>query len=169
MEKTPVKTDIDVDALSATMSKVNIKVPTSEYHSDESETDIRGDSFRAKREFDMHTIEGSPFIHLHKRVDVNPTPAKSSTSGTDYIVSSGLISPVKNTPARKPEESKTKLLVVCSASEDHDTGEHQENARRTKLLCGLEEGCLRRASVGSHIDWIDSTSLPPPPLTDLLR
>ncbi len=61
-----------------------------------------------------------------------------------------------------------KVLVICSASNEHNTGDHQENMLRTALLCG-EDGCLRRAELSQHIDWVDSDTIQSAPLCDLLR
>ncbi|KAJ1409956.1 histone deacetylase domain-containing protein [Ochromonadaceae sp. CCMP2298] len=138
-----------------------------------------------KRNSDTFTIEGSP---VHKRVDSHPTPMKVPTvvyphsphkpnphSPVPVYTQSSQIPQIPESkglkvpflPVGGRPSSQESLLVICSASEEHDTGDHQENALRTKLLCG-EGGCLRRVEV-NRIKWIDSDHLEPAPLTDLLR
>lgn len=110
------------------------------------------------------TIEGTP-IFAAKKLNGNPTPDMS------YFLKPPTL-PTEIAPAVRltlPLKSSSGLKVICSASDDHNTGEHQENARRTALLCGLQEGCLRRAAVASNITWIESKDIPMPPITDLLR
>lgn len=108
------------------------------------------------------TIEGTP-IFMAKKLNGNPTPDMS------YFLKPPVL-PNDVTPAvRLTLRDSSGLKVICSASDDHNTGEHQENARRTALLCGLQEGCLRRAAVASNITWIDSENISIPPITDLLR
>jgi hypothetical protein len=45
------------------------------------------------------------------------------------------------------------LVVVSGGSEDHDTGDHQENALRTALLSSYEYGALRRDALVDHLVW----------------
>lgn len=138
----------------------------------------------SKRCADSFTIEGSPVNvnNRFKRQDIHPTPLKASFYGGQDFDDTPL--PRINTTQTVKQEYTTKvqekssdikavveperLLVICSASEEHNTGDHQENALRTALLCGTD-GCLRRPEVNAHIKWIDSDNLTAAPLTDLLR
>ena len=135
----------------------------------------------AKRCADAYTIEGSPVNvnHRYKKRDFHPTPLRASFyGGHDFdetplqrnIVTGTLSQSVVAKPFAKPTSTSEhdRLLVICSASEEHNTGDHQENALRTALLCG-PDGCLRRPAVNEHIKWINSDNLTAAPLTDLLR
>lgn len=78
-------------------------------------------------------------------------------------------SPVRDIVQQKPkQEHLQKVLVICSASSEHNTGDHQENMLRTALLCG-DKGCLRRPELAEYIDWVDSDTIQAAPLCDLLR
>jgi hypothetical protein len=113
-----------------------------------------------ERSADIMTVEGSP---VHKKMNFRPTPnIKAAT-------------PVE--PLRRDAESETikilprKVLVISSGSDEHDTGEHQENALRTALLCG-PEGCLRREQLRDFVVWADEQiqeEVKPAPIADLLR
>lgn len=95
---------------------------------------------------------------------VEASSASVAVTAAQPVVQASNVKPitsVKTTPI-------SKLFVVCSKSDDHNTGCHQENARRTALLCG-PEGCLRRPALHNDIEWFDSDQLDVPPLTDLLR
>lgn len=125
----------------------------------------------SKRLADNDTVEGSPVnVSRFKRQDLHPTPQKFSS--IDQPATIGLSSCPSNVTKRSPHASlkttQRKLLVICSASEEHNTGDHQENALRTALLCG-PEGCLRRPELKECIEWINSDNLTAAPLTDLLR
>jgi acetoin utilization deacetylase AcuC-like enzyme len=65
-------------------------------------------------------------------------------------------------------ETGRKVLCISSGSDDHNTGEHQENALRTALLCGVD-GCLRRPQLDESIVWVDENLVKPAPIADLLR
>lgn len=144
---------------------------------------------KTKRTFDHQTIEGSPYVTgaLPKRFDIHPTPAKDHflqiQSSALNINSPEIASPPPPPPpptplleqcTNTPNTNTTNIaaqfpvMVFTSASDDHDTGEHQENALRTALLSG-ENGCLRRGNVKEAIEWIDCEHLPLPPIADLLR
>ena len=128
-----------------------------------------GGSF--KRNADSFTIEGSPMISRYsKRMDVNPTPLKSDTFiSNEHFSQKNNLTKLSQTSNNVVESSiSKKLLVICSSSEEHNTGDHQENALRTALLCG-EEGCLRRKELDGMIEWINSDHLSAPPLCDLMR
>jgi hypothetical protein len=113
-----------------------------------------------KRSLERLTVEGSPCVALPlKKLDINPTPAKVSFD--NHVVVTPIVEP-------KSDSSHYPLLVFSSASDDHDTGNHQENALRTALLCG-QQGCLRRPLINSHIQWMDCDHLSVPPIADLLR
>ena len=60
------------------------------------------------------------------------------------------------------------MLVITSGKDEHNTGEHQENALRTALLCG-PDGCLRREPLRSRLTWISDDLVSPASLVDLLR
>eukprot|EP01032_Pedospumella_encystans_P011509 gene11509-13377_t len=134
----------------------------------------------AKRCADAYTIEGSPVNvnHRYKKRDFHPTPLRASFyGGHDFDetplqrnIVTGTLSQSVAKPFAKPTSTSEHdmLLVICSASEEHNTGDHQENALRTALLCG-PDGCLRRPEVNEHIKWINSDNLTAAPLTDLLR
>lgn len=128
-----------------------------------------------KRGPDALTIEGSPMnpIRTAKRLDLNPTPSRAIREcggsipihAADESYSVGGSASAYSRPKGRPDD---KLLVICSSSDEHDTGDHQENALRTTLLCGAE-GCLRRPELQGSIAFIDADLLSPPPLADLLR
>jgi len=70
-----------------------------------------------------------------------------------------------------------KVFVICSNSysgsdggggNDHNTGAHQENARRTELLAG-SDGCLRRQALHANMLWAPPVKHFPAPMSDLLR
>lgn len=88
--------------------------------------------------------------------------------GTNTPVTSTAATPISSVPSTSKDMDKRKVLVICSASDEHDTGNHQENALRTALLCG-PEGCLRRPALADFMEWIDTDKLSSPPVTDLLR
>jgi hypothetical protein len=122
----------------------------------------------AKRLADNYTIEGSPVnAGRFKRQDLHPTPLKIE-GPTKRDASLCPQHATNRTPVTAARDVKKKLPVICSASEEHNTGDHQENALRTALLCG-PDGCLRRPELAESIDWINSDNLSPAPLTDLLR
>jgi hypothetical protein len=129
----------------------------------------------SKRLADSDTIEGSPVNPgRFKRLDLHPTPQKlydaalGMTSCPPNVTKRAAAPCTTNTHTQPDKVLERKLVVICSASEEHNTGDHQENALRTALLCG-SEGCLRREELADSIVWIDSDNLTPAPLTDLLR
>jgi hypothetical protein len=148
---------------------------------DGTEEDLVG-SFSAmkvsKRSADYSTIEGSPVNDIrYKRQDIHPTPYKAedaltsqqwATTSLQQFSVPGVTEKAQVLANVDSCNGKEKLLVICSASEEHNTGDHQENALRTALLCG-KDGCLRRPELSDRIRWIDSDNLTGAPLTDLLR
>ena len=102
-----------------------------------------------KRQHSRDTIEGSPMNT--KRVDMQKTPlfVKALQDNSNRMEEDGIptfISMNDLPPFNSPQPTKRpttptatttkKLLVIAAASDGHDTGEHQENALRTALLCG---------------------------------
>ena len=124
-----------------------------------------------KRGPDALTIEGSPMnpIRTAKRLDLNPTPSRAirECGGSIPIHVADELS-VGGYACSSSTGPELQLLVICSSSDEHDTGDHQENALRTTLLCGTH-GCLRRPELQGSIAFIDADLLSPPPLADLLR
>ena len=113
-----------------------------------------------KRSADLMTVEGTP-VNLTKRIDMNPTPnTKLLPSGCSTPYSTAIklethhcddeedLVDATNTLSRKGSVPyPRRVLVISSGTDDHNTGDHQENALRTALLCGTN-GCLRRAQLG---------------------
>jgi len=97
-----------------------------------------------------------------KKIDLNPTPSRHDLVSTTYDSLSNNISIGNNKFENK------KVYVLSSGSDEHDTGNHQENARRTALLCG-DNGCLRRSPLENYIDWGNSDNVKLAPLADILR
>ena len=131
------------------------------------------------------TVEGSPIVNsprspMAKRVDARQTPGPDTLNHSCTSVTNDALREwqecAKSIEREKDDKSKgqtdRRVLIVCSdASDDHDTGIHQENALRTELLVG-QLGCLRRAALRSSLHWPSSSSkaaCAPAPLTDLLR
>ena len=122
---------------------------------------INNASGALKRSADLMTVEGSP-INVMKRMDSNPTPnAKSlvtaysisSFAGVGELLNQTCDNNLKGDTTRtvvladaQPKHPR-KVYVISSGSDSHDTGNHQENALRTSLLCGAD-GCLRRHQLG---------------------
>jgi acetoin utilization deacetylase AcuC-like enzyme len=50
------------------------------------------------------------------------------------------------------------MVFQCSASDAHDTGDHQETMLRTELLCG-PEGCLRRDILKDFVTFVPDDPL----------
>jgi hypothetical protein len=155
--------------------------------------DLGKEVLRAKRRHlsERFTVEGSPFVKGGdvKRRDLLPTPSKSHfTNSLDELAavhrppspilehdsshsSTPSLSPVfsaASATAAVTVAAKDRLLVIFSNSDEHDTGNHQENALRSAVLCG-PQGALRRDAVYAHTDWKDTKNLAPPPLADLMR
>lgn len=120
-----------------------------------------------KRSADLMTVEGTP-INLTKRIDLHSTPNIRLLSSTDeqksqivptvadgeeFSATNNLrplgCSAVTMTSALQSTHPR-KVLIISAGSDDHDTGDHQENALRTELLCG-PNGCLRRGLLGMPI------------------
>jgi hypothetical protein len=180
-EQTPVKQALassDGDGIMAI-------TPQHDHQNGDAEEDELMDTFSAmkvsyhgalsKRLADSDTIEGSPVNPSRfKRLDLHPTPQKlygavlSTTSRPPNVTKRTAAPCTVNTHTQMDKDLERRLLVICSASEEHNTGDHQENALRTALLCG-PEGCLRREELADSIVWIDSDNLTPASLTDLLR
>ena len=110
-----------------------------------------------KRSSDRLTVEGSPICSYTKRMDLSDTPAPSRflsdrLSGVeDSDVASSSIDSYERVILQQ------KVLVFSSSTDEHDTGNHQENALRTSLLCG-EDGCLRRDPLRNNIQFVDTPS-----------
>lgn len=137
-----------------------------------------------KRQMEQDTAEGSP-VNV-KRLDLQPTPVSSAQIAQPQltnITSAAAAAATDENPQSGDSSSYSffsrgnvvgetnngkEVVVLCSASEGHDTGNHQENALRTALLCG-PAGCLRRAPLKSNMKFISSDSIEPAPLVDLLR
>ncbi len=118
-----------------------------------------------KRFMEQSTVEGSPVNA--KRLDLQPTPVGINPHAANHsTVTTNPIAPHSITFAddRKGKE----VIVLCSASDGHDTGDHQENSLRTALLCG-PEGCLRRSALKANMKFVSSDSIEPAPLVDLMR
>ena len=120
---------------------------------------------------------------IQKKLDIDETPcfdrSKAGERREDeayMVMSPPLKSPptpiAKETPMPPPPptplKEATRCRVVGAVCAEHNTGEHQENAQRTNLLCG-EGGCLSRSPLKDIIDFINADDLPNPPLVDLLR
>ena len=118
-----------------------------------------------KRPIEHSTIEGSPVTPASwKRPDINPTPLPPKIP----ILSDAESKPFEDTARISSHNKISKLLVISSSSDEHNTGDHQENSLRTALLCG-DNGCLRRSELTEDIIWLDSSGICAPPLVDLLR
>lgn len=155
------------------------------------------EEFSFKRSADLLTVEGSPIMqNVSKRLDSNPTPVRTMqnicdvgdekstgkcispllSSFSDIIVSKTpqeflSDTETKNMSPDQQQQHHRKVLVIHSGSNnDHQTGLHQENARRTDLLCG-SDGCLRRnlPVLKSHVELKSGAAIPCVPLSDLLR
>ena len=122
-----------------------------------------------KRSADLMTVEGSP-VNLTKRIDMNQTPhakflltscLQASFVGEEIIVDVNNAIASKDSAIASKDSAAMKIasvtgsvlrprkvLIISSVSDDHDTGNHQENALRTALLCG-SNGCLRRGQLGT--------------------
>lgn len=115
-----------------------------------------------RRIYDQYTIEGSPRA-MTKRQDTQATPLWNRLNPIRFPSNLEL-----DTIAEK-FESENKVLII-SAGGQHETGSHQENARRTELLSGKEAGCLRRSALIGSLEWIDEEQMMRSvTLTDLLR
>ena len=124
-----------------------------------------------KRSSDRMTIEGSPVKHasfhapffsitilrmfllmqinnINKRLDLTDTPVAFRFAITQTAKD--------NEPIIKdgPTVQQRKVLVFSSSTDEHDTGNHQENALRTALLSG-PDGCLRRPELVNSVEWVD--------------
>jgi hypothetical protein len=128
---------------------------------------------KVKRALEHHTIEGSPFTtSIPKKLDINPTPSRVIFEQQVPIIPPAPEPKVNSTSipsnAHAVKSEEYSVMVLSSASDDHNTGNHQENALRTALLCG-EEGCLKRAAISPSIKWVSCDHLDLPPIVDLLR
>ena len=97
-----------------------------------------------------------PAVHAVKRIDLNPTPVRKPDSLNAANTGKSDVVRIHN------------LLVISSGSDDHNTGDHQENALRTALLAG-ENGCLRREPLRPYVTWLEPEAVAPAPIADLLR
>ena len=96
-----------------------------------------------------------------KKIDLNQTPSRNDLISS--LSSSSLSYNINNTIY-----NNKKVYILSSGSDEHDTGNHQENARRTALLCG-DNGCLRRYPLQNYIEWGNTDNVKLAPLTDILR
>jgi hypothetical protein len=162
----------DIDSLVGSMS--NVKIDPS--HEDHLREDTVGDlplgGLGAVKRINRESIEGSPFI-LKKRSNTQTTPIAFQAYRDAYIADKAVTPIPKLQPPRTDPIFSTNasvpLTVIMSGSDEHNTGDHQENSRRTKLLVGNDEGCLRRAPLQPYVHWIDGDSIAAPPISDLLR
>ena len=105
-------------------------------------------------------IDSSP---VSSKICLNPTPSRND------IIAYNSYGLTNNINVLNDNKTNTKKVYVLSAgSDEHDTGNHQENARRTELLCG-KYGCLRRSALQDHIEWGNSDNVKLAPLADILR
>ena len=133
---------------------------------------------------DRQTVEGSPIM---KRADIKSTPAafrfasydqeKSTTEELDPALSEEgteiFYTPCARAVGGGQQRSQSKgnkVMVFVSSSDEHDTGNHQENALRTELLSG-PNGCLRREQLQKNIEFVDEATYhnKPAPISDLMR
>lgn len=110
-----------------------------------------------KRSAERITVEGSPMNLLYKKVDQHKTPATfkrffekaniqygnktqskfnamMSQSASDSNQQCNETSCDRNSPVM----SKKIYVLSSGSSSSHHTGEHQENAKRTSLICAEE-------------------------------
>jgi hypothetical protein len=125
-----------------------------------------------KRSADLMTVEGTP-INLTKRIDLHSTPnirlqshvdqqksqfVSTDAEGKDFSSINNICPPGYSAATMSSALQSThprKVLIISAGSDDHNTGDHQENALRTELLCG-PDGCLRRGLLGMrlhHLFW----------------
>lgn len=105
-------------------------------------------------------IDSSP---VSSKICLNPTPSRND------IIANNSYGLTNNINVLNDNKTNTKKVYVLSAgSDEHDTGNHQENARRTELLCG-KNGCLRRIALQNHVEWGNSDNVKLAPLADILR
>ena len=138
-----------------------------------------------KRSADLMTIEGTP-MNITKRVDLNSTPTTNYVLTADLLDSfsactavnddvalnisklDAVTKAVATTSVTQRPAYPRKVLIINSSTDDHDTGNHQENFLRTKLLCGAD-GCLRRSLLNDFVVWVPEQEVMPAPISDLLR
>jgi acetoin utilization deacetylase AcuC-like enzyme len=164
----PEGSDVHMDDLTGSMSAVKLEPSNEDILNEDTVGDLPINRIGAHKRLNRESIEGSPFI-LKKRTNVQTTPIAFQTYRNNYLETNNGTKQATATHPIFASAPNTPLTVIVSGSDEHDTGDHQENSRRTKLLVGLEEGCLRRASLQSHIHWIDADTIAPPPISDLLR
>lgn len=89
--------------------------------------------------FDKLTVEGSPFVskrisqamyHERKKADLNPTPYKSISYALNNDTE-------RNQQMKFTSPMKQNLIVIRSSSAINSPSleDHQENSKRTDLLC----------------------------------
>lgn len=162
--------DYQMDTLVGSMSSVKLEPSIGDHGEEDTIGELPVTHLGTHKRINRDSIEGSPFI-LKKRTNLQTTPIAFQNYREQYIAQTELVEAQQipgNTPILSPAPLMP-LTVIFSGSDEHNTGDHQENSRRTKLLVGEQEGCLRRASLQSHIHWIDADTIAAPPLTDLLR
>lgn len=162
----------EIDSLVGSMSNVKIDPSQDEHLREDTVGDLPWGGLGAVKRINRESIEGSPFI-LKKRSNTQTTPIAFQAYRDAYIAEKSLTPvPALQPPRTDPIFSTNPtvpLTVIVSGSDEHNTGDHQENSRRTKLLVGNDEGCLRRAPLHPYVHWIDGDSIAAPPITDLLR
>lgn len=97
------------------------------------------------------------------------SPAIKSEGSTDEDAS--FVTCVLDDKEEEIGGEKQCLIINSSGGTEnqHDTGDHQENALRTTLLCDDQVGCLRRKLLEELVVWADEGVDCKAPLTDLLR
>jgi hypothetical protein len=126
-----------------------------------------------KRSASIMTVEGTP-INDSKRFNFNATPAGKLVADNllNFHLPSSFSSeyqpPTSATPQNQISKPQLVRVVVTPESDQHDTGDHQENALRTALLSG-PEGCLRRDALKQYLHWSQTEQSAAAPISDLLR
>lgn len=113
------------------------------------------------------TIEGSPIASFPKRIDLSETPASMRTLPASPLSSAGFNGQTITHGFKRnvPQD----IFVITAGRDEHETGQHQENALRTALLCDPVKGCLHRVPLKERIKWIPDDAVKPAPLADLIR
>lgn len=162
----------EIDSLVGSMSNVKIDPSQEEHLREDTVGELPLGGLGAVKRINRESIEGSPFI-LKKRSNTQTTPIAFQAYRDAYIAEKAATPISKLQPTRTDPifstNSSAPLTVIVSGSDEHNTGDHQENSRRTKLLVGIDEGCLRRAPLQPYVHWIDGDSIAAPPISDLLR
>jgi acetoin utilization deacetylase AcuC-like enzyme len=186
---TPKQSEILVEDLERNFTGMKLQLHNPKRRSEERST-IEGTPVSMKNIEDnnINDVDNIEYNHQPKRLDLHPTPIRVSSNSNlenDLEDDNNLIKHVTNNffntnddeviPMEVKNENEViskyegNILVISSGSDAHDTGEHQENALRTALLCG-SNGCLRRDGINNNIIWLnEDNNLIEAPITDLLR